>query len=206
MEKSPTTDKRDSYHHGDLRAQLVEATRILVEEAGPDHFSVSEACRRAGVSTAAPYKHFKDKQEMLRAVAIAGMQRQHAQMSAELEDYEPGTLDRIVALGRVYVRFAMTEPGVFRLMFGLSEKHGEHNDLIETGNNTFDVVIHEVARCRGRSTTTEADEHEAFLLWSFVHGLSFLNIDGKLAEKNMAIDLEPILEDIARRVIGTPST
>ena len=57
--------KRGAYHHGDLRAGLVEATRALVEEKGPDHFSVAEACREAGVSTAAPYKHFKDKDEML---------------------------------------------------------------------------------------------------------------------------------------------
>ena len=69
MKKPAQPEKRDSYHHGDLRSQLIDATRALVEEKGPDHFSVSEACRRAGVSSAAPYKHFQDKEEMLRAVA-----------------------------------------------------------------------------------------------------------------------------------------
>ena len=52
--------KKENYHHGDLRSGLIEATRQLVEEKGPDGFSVSDACRLAGVSTAAPYKHFKD--------------------------------------------------------------------------------------------------------------------------------------------------
>ncbi|MFK7763168.1 MAG: TetR/AcrR family transcriptional regulator [Roseobacter sp.] len=201
-EKTEKTEKRDSYHHGDLRAQLIEATRVLVEEKGPDHFSVSEACRRAGVSTAAPYKHFKDKGEMLRAVALAGMHRQRDQMLAELKKFTPGTLDRINAMGRVYVRFAMTEPGVFRLMFGLSEEHGDHNELIETGDNTFAVVQKEVACCRGSDSVEPRDEHQAFLLWSFVHGLSFLTIDGKLTEKRMTVDLETVLNDIALRVVG----
>ena len=202
MEQTASTGKRDSYHHGDLRAQLIEATRALVEEKGPDHFSVSEACRRAGVSTAAPYKHFKDKDEMLRAVALEGMRRQRDQMRVELESYAPGTLERIVALGRVYVRFAVTEPGVFRLMFGLSETHADHGELVDTGNSTFMVVQQEVARCRGGETVEDGDMHLAFLLWSFVHGLSFLTIDGKLAEKSLPVDIEKTLEDIALRVVG----
>jgi AcrR family transcriptional regulator len=202
MGNTKPDDKRASYHHGDLRSQLIEATRALVEEKGPDHFSVSEACRRAGVSTAAPYKHFKDKTELLHAVALGGMQRQRVQMLAELEKFAPGTLDRIVAMGRVYVRFATAEPGVFRLMFGLSEGHAAHSELVETGDNTFAVVQQEVARCRGSDVVSEGDVRQAFLLWSFVHGLSFLTIDGKLAEKDLAFELEDVLTDIAERVVG----
>jgi AcrR family transcriptional regulator len=203
MHDTPISEKRHSYHHGDLRAQLIEATRVLVEEKGPDHFSVSEACRRAGVSTAAPYKHFKDKDEMLRAVALAGMHRQRDQMIAELQQNEPGTLNRIVAMGRVYVRFAVSEPGVFRLMFGLSEDHDCDDALVQIGDDTFAVVQAEVARCRGSDVVEDRDRHRAFLLWSFVHGLSFLTIDGKLADKKMPMDLETVLHDIAVRVVDT---
>lgn len=205
MKKPAPPEKRDSYHHGDLRSQLIDATRALVEEKGPDHFSVSEACRRAGVSSAAPYKHFKDKDEMLRAVALGGMQRQRAELIEEIKKYEIGSVERIIAMGRVYIRFAVTEPGVFRLMFGLSEGHGAHSELVETGNNTFAVVQQEVARYRGGETVNASDEHQAFLLWSFVHGLSFLTIDGKLAEKKLDYDLEGVLRDIAVRVVGIPS-
>ena len=193
---------RDSYHHGDLRAQLLEATRQLVEEKGPDQFSVSEACRRAGVSTAAPYKHFKDKDEMLHHIAHAGMERQRQQMLDELALYDAGTLDRIVAMGRVYVRFALAEPGVFRLMFGLSEDHADHCDLVQLGDDTFCVVQGEVARCHGRADIIESDVNEAFLLWSFVHGLSFLLIDGKLKDAKVPFDMETTLHDIAVRVVG----
>ena len=202
MKKGAQTQKRDTYHHGDLRAQLIEATRQLVEEKGPDHFSVSEACRVAGVSTAAPYKHFKDKDEMLHAVAIQGMQRQQGQMIGELKPYQLGTLDRITALGRVYTRFASQEPGVFRLMFGLSSDHDEVTELVETGTATFEIVQREVAACRGSAEINEQDVHRSFQLWSFVHGLSFLAIDGKLNKAPMPFDMEFMLADVARRVMA----
>lgn len=193
--------KRASYHHGDLRTQLIEATRQLVEEKGPDNFSVSEACRRAGVSTAAPYKHFKDKTEMLREVAAAGMIRQSEQMMAELAPHPNGSQARIVALGRVYIRFATTEPGVFRLMFTWSGETDEDGKLYDLGDQKFSVVQMEVAKCHGRSEVAEEDRQKAFMLWSFVHGLSFLSIDGKLSDGKMPTDLETLLEDIARRVV-----
>ena len=82
---SDQTALRSSYHHGDLRAQLIAAVRDLVEAHGPDGFSVAEAARRAGVSSAAPYKHFKDRPELLRAVAGEGMDRLRAAMEAALE-------------------------------------------------------------------------------------------------------------------------
>ncbi|MFK7868138.1 MAG: TetR/AcrR family transcriptional regulator [Roseobacter sp.] len=201
MESAEKNTKRSSYHHGDLRAKLIDATRVLVEEKGPDHFSVSEACRKAGVSTAAPYKHFKDKQEMLSEVAKEGMLRQREMLVAELALYPPATLERIVAMGRVYVRYAHEETGVFRLIFGLSERHNDDAVLKEMGDRVFDLVKGEVAMFEGRDVVTQEDENKAFLLWSFVHGLSFLQIDGKLEDKNLEIDLEAVLIDIAKRVM-----
>lgn len=198
--------QRRPYHHGDLRAQLIEATRQLVEDKGPDHFSVSEACRVAGVSTAAPYKHFKDKTEMLREVALGGMQRQYQQMVKALAPHAPGSLERIVALGRVYTQFAVTEPGVFRLMFGLSKDHDGDEALVDLGHNTFGLVQHEVALFRGSDTVEPVDEGRAFLLWSFVHGLSFLQIDGKLSKMDMPVDIESVLHDVAERVMRDAPT
>jgi AcrR family transcriptional regulator len=201
MNTTEETTKRASYHHGDLRAKLIDATRQLVEERGPDHFSVSEACRRAGVSTAAPYKHFKDKQEMLKEVALDGMRRKRIFLETEIAKYPEASLDRIVAMGRVYVTFAQTDTGVFRLMFGMSTPDEIEVDLMEAGEQLYGTVKGEVAKYHGRSAVTPEDEHKAFLLWSFVHGLSFLLIDGKLAAKQMDIDLDASLRDIARRVM-----
>ena len=199
MAKEPT--KKTPYHHGDLRSQLLEATRALVEERGPDNFSVSEACRRAGVSTAAPYKHFKDKTEMLRDVAVAGMVRQSEQMVAEIAPHPEGSRARITALGRVYIRFATTEPGVFRLMFTWSGDGPDDEDLHALGDEKFAFVKMEVAKCHGRQTITQEDEQKAFMLWSFVHGISFLSIDGALADNKMPPDHETLLDAIAARVV-----
>lgn len=199
-----TAEKRGRYHHGDLRAKLIEATRDLVETKGPDHFSVSEACRVAGVSTAAPYKHFKDKDEMLRAVALDGMARHKILMEEALVPLPPRSLDRIVALGRLYIDFAQDEQGVFRLMFGLSRDHGQDEHLMATGADTFGVVKREVAAFYGEDEVKPEHEYRAFQLWSFVHGLSFLQIDGKLAKMGAGLDIDAMLADIARRVMLDP--
>ena len=189
------------YHHGDLRSQLIAATRQLVEEKGPSQLSVAEASRLAGVSTAAPYKHFKDKDDLLRAVALDGMKRQHAQMQSALADLPPRSLERIIAMGHVYVDFAQSEPAVFRLMFGLSESHGSDTALTEMGDATFGFVQAEVAAFRGSDTIEEQDIQRAFQLWSYVHGLSFLLIDGKIAEMDMDFDLDGMLRLTGRQVM-----
>lgn len=201
MKNTEKTNKRSTYHHGDLRADLIEATRQLVEEKGPDHFSVSEACRRAGVSTAAPYKHFKDKHEMLMEVVKEGMIRQREMMVEAVARHPQGSLERIVALGRVYVQFALEETGVFRLIFGLSERHEHEEELTQMGELCYLIVQREVALFDGREETLPQDERRAFLLWSFVHGLSFLQIDGKIEAKKLEYELEPVLQDIAHRVM-----
>ncbi|MGI1662077.1 TetR/AcrR family transcriptional regulator [Palleronia sp. KMU-117] len=202
MTTSETTLSKRGYHHGDLRAVLVEATRRLVEENGPDHVSIAAACRLAGVSTAAPYKHFRDKTEMLNAVALDGMERQRLQMFAALEGIPEGSPDRVAALGRVYVTFAVAEPGVFRLMFALSGEHADEPALMEKGEEVFGLVKREVARCTGEDEESDAVERRAFALWSFVHGLSFLTIDGKIAKMCGDLEVEPLLADIARRVLA----
>lgn len=201
MSTDDTIRRKSGYHHGDLRAQLVEATRHLVEEKGADHVSVSAACRVAGVSTAAPYRHFRDRDEMLAAVAVEGMKRQYAQMVAAIEGLPPGSLERIQALGRVYVTFARTEPGVFRLSFGM--KHDLDTLEMQPGGDVtpFDLVRREVAAVIGRPEVDDEATRRAFLLWTFVHGLSFLLIDDKVAVAGMPIDVDRLIEETTRRIL-----
>ena len=202
MNNKPEIQKKARYHHGDLRAQLLEATRQLVETSGPDHFSVAEACRVAGVSTAAPYRHFKDKAEMLMGVTLQGVLRHRDQMRAELTPYPPGDLERIVALGRVYVRFAQQEPGMFRLMFGRANDHEKVRAMMAEEEAPFDIVEREVANCLGRTEIDEDVRKRAFLLWTSVHGLSFLLIDKKVSVSELVIDVEAFLWDLARRALA----
>ncbi|MEM6385580.1 MAG: TetR/AcrR family transcriptional regulator [Pseudomonadota bacterium] len=193
--------KKSRYHHGDLRAGLIEATRRLVEEKGPDGFSVSDACRLAGVSTAAPYKHFKDKNEMLVAMVMEGMIRHRDNMLAALEGIPEGSPDRITALGHEYVKFALTEHGVFRLKFGGFTDRLDDPRLQEAGEGTFGIVLREVAACRNETEITDDVRRRGFLLWSFVHGLSFLLYDKKLKEMGGDTQLVAMLTDIAHRML-----
>lgn len=199
---APDALRKSRYHHGDLRAGLIEATRRLVEEKGPDGFSVADACRLAGVSTAAPYKHFKDKNEMLVAMVLEGMERHRTHMVAALEDIPVGSPDRVHALGREYIRFALEENGIFRLKFGGFTERLEDDRLKAAGEGTFAIVLQEVAACLGEDPEAPEVRRRGIMLWSFVHGLSFLLADRKLSDLCGEIELEHMLGDIARRVLS----
>lgn len=195
-------DKRERYHHGDLRAHLVETVRQLVEEKGVDGFSISEASRRAGVSSAAPYKHFADKGEIVRAVAFAGMQRLGESMRAYADAAPFEDFGKMSAIGKAYVRFAREEPGVFRLMFGLSEGHGKDEALIEQGHRTFGTVLEIVAAYLPPAAGEDEVRRRSYMLWTFVHGHAFLEIDGKLEDAQIQIDEDDMLADLSRRVLS----
>lgn len=168
---------RRPYHHGDLRHEVVVAARALVEERGPELFSVAEVCRRAGVSSAAPYRHFADRQEIMDAVAVEGMEDLRAACAAAAALEAPGSAEAVAAIGRAYVGFAAANPAVFRMMFAA---HGESLALVEAGRRAYSVLLEQVAAWMAARGIEGAVEEAAFPLWTFVHGLSFLYIDGKV--------------------------
>ena len=190
------------YHHGDLRASLIEATRRLVEEKGPDGFSVSDACKLAGVSTAAPYKHFKNKDEMLVAMVLQGMERHRNNMLSALQDIPIGSPQRGKALGKEYVTIALREPAVFRLKFGGFTDGLQDERLQAAGEQTFGIVLNEVAHCLGEDGITEEVRKRGFMLWSFVHGLSFILYDKDMTKMGGGVELNDLLADIAERVLS----
>jgi AcrR family transcriptional regulator len=190
------------YHHGDLRAQLIAAVRDLVETHGPDGFSVAEAARRAGVSSAAPYKHFKDRHEILREVVSEAMDRLHAAMETGAAAHPKGSLEAIAAVGQAYVTFARAEPGVFRLVFGLTEGHENAPDLLAKGESCFGVVVRTVAERIGTSPADSVVQRLAYILWSFVHGHSFLTIDMKNKVASAEIDDWEYLMTVSRSILS----
>ncbi|MEL7027383.1 MAG: TetR/AcrR family transcriptional regulator [Pseudomonadota bacterium] len=181
---------KTAYHHGDLRQQLVAATRKLVEEKGPDLFSVSEACRAAGVSTAAPYRHFADRTEMLIAVAMEGFDEMAASFQAAVDGYKPGSNEAMKSLGIAYVDYASANPGLFKMMFA-----GDHQTdaLEDAGHGCYGVVLGQVAARLGRTDVDEAVFETAFPLWTFVHGLAFLWIDGKVEFSKAQADVDQLV-------------
>ncbi len=201
---APTLRARTAYHHGDLRAQLIAAVRELVESDGPDGFSVAEAARRAGVSSAAPYKHFRDRAEILRGVVGEAMDRLRTAMETGAATYPAGSVEAVAAVGLAYISFARTEPGVFRLAFGLTEGHENDPDLQAKGERTFDVVVRCAAACLGLPPEDDQVQACAYMLWCFVHGLSFLTIDNKRSTASTRIDDWTYLLTAARAILGQP--
>ncbi len=200
----PVRRTRTAYHHGDLREALIEALRILIERNGPDGFRIAEACRMAGVTTAAPYKHFADRDAMLRAVALGGMERLAVAMQAAADAHPGGAPARVVALGRCYVTFARAEPGVFRLMFGLAEHHEDDPDLKAAGDRAQGIVEGVVADHLKLPQDQDAVRLRAHALWCFVHGMSFLSLDGK-AEVQDARTEDALLKLVGDAILPTPT-
>ncbi len=179
MNPRTLTRAKGGYHHGDLRAQLIAAVRELVETHGPDGFTIAEAARRAGVSSAAPYKHFKDRREILRGVVSEAMDRLRHAMETGASGQPFGSLEALAAIGQAYVDFARTEPGVFRLVFGRTDGHEDDEELLDKGAACFDVVVKATADHLGPSLDDAVVQRKAYILWSYVHGHSFLTIDRK---------------------------
>lgn len=202
MSERDKADTRAAYHHGDLRTHLIDAVRDLVEAHGPDGFSIAQAARLAGVSSAAPYKHFRDRPEILRAVAADGMARLRAAMAEAAAQHPKGSLEAVAQIGMAYVRFAREGPGVFRLVFGLTEGHEHDADLLACGAACFGVIAQATAECLHRPPDDPETLRRTYMLWSFVHGHSFLTIDRKSAVASARTEDWDYLMDVSRAVLS----
>src|SRR5690606_7677082 len=108
---------RRGYHHGNLREALVNAALDLIREYGPAGFSFAEAARRAGVSPAAPYRHFRDRDALLGEVARQGYERFADMLAKGWNGGRPNPLKAMDELGRAYLAFARDEPAYYAAMF-----------------------------------------------------------------------------------------
>ena len=106
-----------SYHHGNLKEVLLEAARKLIEQYGPAGFSLTEAARLAGVSPAAPYRHFRDRDALLAEVAKHGFERFAARLDMAWNNGVPTPLSAFENLGKAYLAFAREEPASYAVMF-----------------------------------------------------------------------------------------
>lgn len=189
------------YHHGELRQALVNAARALVNEKGEAGFSLSDACRKAGVSTAAPYRHFADKHEILLEVAAQGFLDMTSRSRAATELHPVGSENRIIALGRVYFTFATAEPELFRMMFGQTHNRAAAGSLADNGRDCFGYVVQEVVSyCTANRIEGDA-QLIALQLWTLVHGAASLTIDGDYDKVIPHLDVEALIAKAAERLL-----
>jgi AcrR family transcriptional regulator len=201
MARSSTAARRDSYHHGDLKRALTSAALSLVAEKGPKGFTLTEAARRAGVSAAAPYRHFADKAALLATVAEQGFLDLHAELVA-VDETDPKA--RVVELGRTYVRWAVAHPDHYRVMFGADIGKGAHAGLAVAGERAFGDLVDALARCQEAGMLDGPDARSvAAPLWSLVHGVASLAIGGELSAVGVRQDPEAMVAGVVARVLGS---
>ncbi|MGO9928058.1 MAG: TetR/AcrR family transcriptional regulator [Mycobacterium sp.] len=205
MARKTTAARRDSYHHGDLKRALTGAALSLVAERGPKGFTLTEAARRAGVSAAAPYRHFADRAELLATVAEQGFRDLHAELAAAA-DATPEPKARVVELGRVYVRWAIAHPDHYQVMFGAENVKADHPGLEAAAEQAFGDLLDAITRCQeaGIAGIVEGQDPReiAAPLWSLVHGVASLAIGGELRAVGIRQDPEAMISAVVARVLG----
>jgi AcrR family transcriptional regulator len=169
---------------------LIESALGLIAELGPAGFTLREVARRAGVSHNAPYRHFRDRQDLLAAAAEEGFDRLTESMKEALV---PGSnpLHQLRQAGRGYVAFALRWPQHFAVMFDTPLPHEEYPALAAAGSRAFDVLLGLVRACLAAGVLREGDaERYALLAWSLVHGVAKLAIGGQfpISSKKAVLD------------------
>lgn len=191
----------ERYHHGRLREALIEAAHALVREKGVDGFRVAEASRAAGVSSAAPYRHFRDREELLAEVARKGFEALATEARAARAGHAPGSVEALIAIGRAYVRFVSSDPQMYHLMWGggRAEVAGDIPPVCAPG---FDVLLETVDAVRAAQGLEHVPTMEfALVVWSGVHGLASLKLFDQL-EMMAEVDLEASIESATRAYIA----
>jgi AcrR family transcriptional regulator len=181
--KKTAAQSKSGYHHGDLRRALIEASLVLISEEGFSALTLREVARRAGVTHAAPYRHFPDKEALLAAVAEEGFRAMAVQMRERMDKAE-GPVERLGACGVAYVLFAVRHPAHFRVMFGPHfAKPRDHEGLAKEGSSAFGLLVQSIVQGQQAGLLLEGEPMPlALMAWSQVHGLAALLVDGQLEQ------------------------
>jgi AcrR family transcriptional regulator len=181
-----TPRKGGRYHHGDLRAALIDTAIELVAERGVRNFSLAEASRRLHVSVSAPYAHFSDRDELLAAVAVHAYELFYEQLLPELNKLR-GPADRLAAIARAYVRFAGTHRPLFELLFEAGLDKSRHPEL-EAAEKPIDDAFSSNVRALPDCGKAASDDL-ATAIEATAHGYALLLLDGGFAQGSEAVEL-----------------
>ncbi|GAB3921783.1 hypothetical protein GCM10029976_009320 [Kribbella albertanoniae] len=188
------------YHHGNLRSALIESAVALVRVRGAHRFTLAEAARAAGVTGAAPYRHFESREELLACVAESGFEQLRVAMkSVDLTAWDD-PLDQVIALGLEYVDFAIREPKLFRLMFSVEERL----PASAAGLGALHLLEQTLEQA-GRAGRLAVDVRTAKrAAWALAHGVAILRIDGMATfGTDTATDIESTLRTLLSGLAGS---
>jgi AcrR family transcriptional regulator len=177
----PRKKRAGQYHHGDLRRALVEEAVRTIQSHGVEQLTLRGAGERLGVSRTALYRHFSDKQALLAAVGREGFRMLRVALTTAWEAHGRGRAG-FEAMGLAYVRFAVTHPSHYRVMFGrFVESCSKDAAFIDEAGAAFQVLVESLVEQQQAGLARRDDPQIlARFIWSVVHGIAMLVIDGQL--------------------------
>ena len=194
---------RCSYHHGDLRNALIVAAAELIERDGTLDFTMAEAAARAGVSAAAPYRHFTDKEELLRGVrelAILGLGYAADETASE---HPHGSIEGILAMGHMYLAYARDKHVFFSLMWEDRGDIEERREKVAEEHGGFMVLVNMVrAFCNAHGNSQVNSLHLATQIWSMGHGIATLEANRLINLFDRSIEPEALLDQSVRTMLA----
>ena len=187
---------RRGYHHGNLREALIEAALELIGAKGPAGFTVAEAARLAGVSPAAPYRHFRDADALLAEVALRGFERFAEGLTQAWNGGRPTPVRAFEDLGKAYLAFARTQPAYYAAMFDSHIPMEGHPDLQAASDRAFGV-LREAAD--GVCATLPISRRPPSLMmalhvWAMAHGIASLFVREGPSRRKLPMPPEDLLE------------
>ena len=162
------------YHHGDLKNALIQAGVEVLAAEGVHGLSLRKVARQAGVSHAAPYAHFADKQALIAAISTEGYKRLYVQMEEVLQAHAVDPHRQLIESAWAYVQFATADVDTFKVMFsGVLEHEKDYPEFVEISQKTFQLVVQTVSPLE--------PELAAVMVWGQVHGIISLALMGQIS-------------------------
>jgi AcrR family transcriptional regulator len=175
--------KKAQYHHGDLKNALIKSSVRIISKEGAHALSLRKAARQAGVSHAAPYAHFADKQALIAAISTEGYKKLYEQIARVAEQYRSDPLRRFVEACWAYVQFALDEPDHFKItLSNLVEKEQDYPAFMEIAKQTFSLVVEIVTECQQAKILRKGPaDLTAVSVWALIHGLVSLILENQIS-------------------------
>ena len=187
---------RRGYHHGNLREALIRAALELIGDKGPAGFTFAEAARFAGVSPAAPYRHFRDRDDLLADVARRGFEQFADALTKAWDDGRPDPMTAFERMGRAYLSFARTEPAYYSAMFEAGIAPNTSAELAAAGDRAFATMRMACERIVARLPSAKRPPvlMVALHVWSLSHGIASLFGRGDAARRPLPMSSDELLE------------
>jgi AcrR family transcriptional regulator len=180
---APTT-----YHHGDLKNALIKAGVEILAREGLSGLSLRKVAKLAGVSHAAPYAHFADKQALIAAISTEGFKQLYAQIESVRAAQEDNPSGLLTETAWATIQFALIEPDRFKLMFSsVLDKEKDYPDFVESSQQNFRQLVEIVEHCQNTAILKAGPaDLVAVSVWGVVHGLIMLVLEGQIS--HMVLD------------------